>query len=103
MVSICTQFRALDVDKRNLSSKIHEAGFVHVGTNALCRWKISQEVNDTSSGVTLLPVKAVSAVPVPSTRLRMNESGTLLAVGASDGSVTVFAADTLRKVRTYYC
>ena len=97
VVSICTQFRALDVDKPNLSSTNQESRICS-WTNGLFRWKIAQEVNGTSSGVVLCPMRAVSAVSVPSTRLRINESGTHLAVGASDGSVTVFAADTLRKV-----
>lgn len=46
----------------------------------------------------LVPALVKTAAPVPTTRLRISDTGTYLAVGASDGSVTVFYAENLGKV-----
>jgi len=43
-------------------------------------------------------VKLAVACKVPSTRLKISDTGEFLAIGASDGAVTVIRADKLTKV-----
>ena len=46
----------------------------------------------------VLPHKVALVTGVPCTRMCMDNSGEFLAVGASDGAITVFATQDLRRV-----
>lgn len=46
--------------------------------------------------------RTMFVVKVPSTRLKMSDGGDYLAVGASDGSVTVVDVESFQTVRTAY-
>lgn len=49
------------------------------------------------------PIKYIAAAKIPSTRLKINDSGTLLALGTCEGSTEVFDTRTLSKVKKFTC
>ena len=51
----------------------------------------------------VLPHKVALVTGVPCTRMCMDNSGEFLAVGASDGAITVFATQDLRRVSYGIC
>lgn len=59
-----------------------------------CRW----DLHSSDVKVTAAIRKTVVACRVPSTRLKINDSGDFLAIGASDGSVLIFRSRDLLKV-----
>lgn len=73
------------------------------GGTHLIKWVITRNVTtDAASALSAYPLEVVPASKVPSTRLAINESGSLLAVGTSDGNVHVFNSATMKKVRWMY-
>jgi len=65
------------------------------GQTFLIKWVLSK--ND-SGVLTVYPLVVVAASKVPSTRLKINAAGNLLALGTSDGSVHFFKTKTMKKV-----
>jgi WD40 repeat protein len=61
------------------------------------RWEVNKKDNE-SHPITINPVKVVQVGKVPLTRLSSSEDGNYLAVGGSDGRVTLLHADTLKTV-----
>ena len=63
------------------------------------RWDLLPGGEESGSkGYTAKPMKVVVVSKVPSTRLRISDSGEHLAVGVSDGSVVVVRTSDLKKV-----
>lgn len=60
-----------------------------------CRWTLQRG----KGALKVVPQQVALVTGVPCTLMRMDSAGEFLAVGASDGAVTVFAAETLRRVR----
>jgi hypothetical protein len=59
-----------------------------------CRWALQKG----KTALKVVPDKVALVTGVPCTLLRMDASGEYLAVGASDGAVTVFATKQLSRV-----
>lgn len=74
------------------------------GSTSLIMWNFEDDaISDTSNGnvddvVSPVPVKVVVACKVPATKLTISESGDYIAVGAADGSVSIFSGINLRKI-----
>lgn len=72
------------------------------GKTFLIKWVIAKTVTSSKSSpgtaLSAYPLEVVAASKVPSTRLAINESGSLLAVGASDGNVHIYHSATMKKV-----
>jgi hypothetical protein len=64
-----------------------------------CRWQLEK----SKTALKVVPLCVGLASSVPCTRLRIDETGTYLAVGASDGVVAVLGANDLRTVASYPC
>lgn len=57
----------------------------------------------TAKALKMAPRQVALVTGVPCTLLKMDRSGLYLAVGGSDGIVTVFATETLTRVRVLFC
>eukprot|EP01036_Dinobryon_divergens_P025196 gene25196-33722_t len=69
------------------------------GNTSLVKWRLqASEVRVTAS-----VVKVVVACSVPSTRLKINDTGEFIAVGASDGAVILFRSKDLAKMWRLEC
>lgn len=71
------------------------------GATHLLKWELVQAVR--TGTLVVNPKGCVVASKVPSTRLKISENGDMLVLGASDGSVTAFDAESLRKVTSVVC
>jgi hypothetical protein len=58
------------------------------------RWALQ----NGKSGLKVVPDRVALVTGVPCTLMRMDADGAYLAVGASDGAVTVFATQTFSRV-----
>jgi hypothetical protein len=61
----------------------------------VCRWALQKG----KTALKVVPDKVALVTGVPCTLMRMDASGEYLAVGASDGAVTVFTTKQLSRVR----
>jgi WD40 repeat protein len=72
------------------------------GATHLIKWELEQQ-GDKKKELVAVPYKYVQASKIPSTRLKLNDTGTLLALGTAEGEVVIFNADNLTKVSTKVC
>jgi len=70
------------------------------GSTSLIMWNFEDAASagNDNGVVSPVPIKVVVASKVPATKLAISESGDYIAVGASDGSVSIFSGANLRKI-----
>ena len=76
-----------------------------VGSTQIVKYNIQDSKDKGSEGAlpSFVVDKAVVCNKVPSTRLRVNMAANALAVGGSDGTVTLFDLDTLKRRSSKQC
>jgi len=71
------------------------------GTTHVVKWTIEVEAEDEISSIT--PNKHAVASKSPCTSLKIDETGQYLAIGGSDGNITVFDCQSLKQLRSFAC
>lgn len=73
------------------------------GATHLIKWKLEQTGTEKKKKLEAIPEKYVLATKIPSTRLKINDSGSLLALGTAEGQVVIFSTENLSKISTKVC
>lgn len=76
---------------------------VNINNCFIFRWELVQAISSEErvTELSVRPVQKREIAKVPCIRLRISADGRYLAVGSSDGSVSVYLAENLRKVQSF--
>lgn len=70
----------------------------HVSIFYSIRWDVVKKESDEGISVNVVPTKVKQIGTVPLTRLAISQDGQCIAVGGSDGKVTLLDCDTVKIV-----
>ena len=71
------------------------------GPSHVVKWVIKDENFDSDATFKVSPEEVALVSKAPLTKLRISHDGGLIATGGSDGTVSIFQADKLKKHRSY--